>query len=403
MTKKLLMLSAKESDIVFIQTAQRMGYHVITTGYKADRVGNKIADEYVPFDYSDYDGLAKLARELDISAICEGCTDFCAFTAAVVGEKLGFKGHDNLRNTEIIHRKDAFKAFTREYNVKTPLTRGYTSREAAMAELEDKRYPLIVKPADLAGGFGVRVVENEAEYIEAVDYAINWSHIGHIVVEPFIRGTLHSISTFLIDQKVVAFGTANDYSFKNPYLTNTGLFPADDWEKATAIMIPEVERVASILGLVDGLMHLQYIMDENGEPWIIEMMRRRPGNNFTTALSNSTGIDWREWIIRAEAGEDCSDIPRVTKPRGIYGYHSIMASENGVFQGQVVEPELKPFVSEEIHWMQPGSAIENYMADKTGSIQYHFETEEERRRIMPRINELAHAVVSNSDHESEQE
>ena len=46
MTKNLLMLSAKESDIVLIQTAQKMGYHVITTGYKAERIGNRYADEY---------------------------------------------------------------------------------------------------------------------------------------------------------------------------------------------------------------------------------------------------------------------------------------------------------------------------------------------------------------------
>ena len=393
MSKNLLMLSAKESDIVFIQTAQKMGYHVITTGYKADRVGNKYADEYLPFDYSDYDGLAQVAREHDIAALCQGCTDFCAFTASAVGEKLGFKGHDNLKNTEIIHRKDAFKAFAREYNVKSPVTHSYTNREDAMAELTGGRFPLIVKPADLAGGAGVSVVENEAEYIKAVDYAINWSHIGHIVVEPYIRGTLHSISTFLIDQKVVAFGTANDYSYKNPYLTNTGLFPADEWEKSTAVLIPEMERIASIMGLVDGLLHLQYITDQNGEPWIIEMMRRSPGNNFTTTLSNSTGIDWREWIIRAEAGEDCSDIPHVHTPKKYFGYHSIMAPRNGVFKEQVVEPELRKYVLEETQWMKSGHEIKDYMQEKTGSIQYHFETEEERQRIISGIDELAWAEM----------
>lgn len=393
MAKNLLMLSAKESDIVFIQTAQKMGYHVITTGYKAERAGNRFADEYLPFDYSDYDGLAQLAREHEISAICQGCTDFCAFTASVVGEKLGFKGHDNLKNTEIIHRKDAFKAFAREHGVRSPLTRSYTSREEALADRDARRFPLIVKPADLAGGAGVRVVENETEYREAVDYAIGWSHIGHIVVEPFIRGTLHSISTFLLCQKVATFGTANDYSYKNPYLTNTGLFPADNWECAADVLIPEIERVASILGLVDGLLHLQYIMDEKGEPWIIEMMRRSPGNNFTTALSNSTGIDWREWILRAEAGEDCSDIPRVCAPKKYYGYHSIMAPKNGVFLAQHIAPELRNYVLEETQWMPRGHEITDYMTEKTGSIQYHFETEDERRSILPRINELAWAEL----------
>ena len=396
MTKNLLMLSAKESDIVLIQTAQKMGYHVITTGYKAERIGNRYADEYLPFDYSDYDGLAELAREHKISAICEGCTDFCAFTASAVGERLGLRGHDNLRNTEILHRKDAFKAFTRKYNVKSPITHSYASREEAVAELELEwgQFPLIVKPVDLAGGAGVHVAENRQEYLDAVDDAIRWSHRGQIVVEPFIRGSLHSLSTFLIRQKVAAFGTANDYSYKNPYLTNTGLFPADNWEKAVSILIPEVERIASILGLVDGLLHMQYIMDENGEPWIIEMMRRSPGNNFTTALSNSTGIDWREWIIRAEAGEDCSAIPRGCTPKDYYGYHSIMAAKNGIFKEQRIAPELRKHVLEEIRWMPPGHKIKDYMTEKTGSIQFLLETEDDCRYFMRQINELARAVVS---------
>lgn len=393
MSKKLLMLSAKESELVFIRTAQSMGYYVITTGYKENRPGNFIADEYIKFDYSDYEGLANLIREQGISAICEGCTDFCAFTASAVGEILGWRGHDTLRNTEILHHKDAFKRFVKEYGIKSPYTYSFESAEAALQGRPEIDYPLIVKPVDLAGGAGVSVARSDAEYREAVCYAAERSHIGHLVVEPFITGTLHSISTFLIDKKVAAFGTANDYSYQNKYLTNTGLFPADKWEKAVETVIPEIERTAEILGLVDGLLHLQYIMDENDTPWIIEMMRRSPGNNFTTALSNSTGINWREWIIRAEAGEDCHEIPHACTPRDFYGYHSVMPSRNGVFRAQVIEPELKPYVLDEIHWYEPGREVTDHLSEKTGSIQYHFKTMAEREDILPRINELAHAEM----------
>jgi len=393
MKKKLLMLSAKESEITLILTARNMGYHVITTGNKAKRPGNRYADEYIPFDYSDYDGLAKLIRENDINAVCQGCTDFCAIAAAAVGERVGFKGHDTYENAVIIHEKDAFKEFAKKNKIKTPQSLEFSCLEDALAYDAFDDFPLIVKPTDLAGGVGVSVAYSISEYRAAAEKAVKLSHIGHLVVEPFITGTLHSMSAFLVSQKIAAFGTANDYSFKNRYLTNTGLFPADGWEKAVEVLVPEVERIARLLGLVDGLMHLQYIVDERGEPWIIEMMRRCPGNNFTIPLSESTGINWREWIIRAEAGEDLTMLPPTHINRGYYGYHSVMAPCNGVFSGLEIKDEFKKHIFQIEEWKEPGHVITDYSQEKFASIQYFLKDDEEKKKIIPNINELATAKV----------
>lgn len=389
MDKRLLMLNADESEVPFILAARSLGYYVITSGNHPNAFGHRYADEYIPCDYSDRDRMLEMVKTWNIDAICQGCSDYCAMLAAFLGEKLGLPGHDTYANTEIIHRKDAFKRFTGEYNIKSPVSKGFTSLEDALAYGKEVMFPVIVKPTDLAGGIGVSVARDSNDYEQSVQEAYKRSRSGHIVVESYIEGTLHSLCTFIVNQKVVAYGTANDYSYMNKFRTNTGLFPADNWQKAVEVLIPETEKVASILGLVDGQLHMQYMMTADGEPWIIEMMRRSPGNHFTGALTNSIGINWREWVIRAEAGENCAGIPSSRIPEKYYGYHSIMSPRNGVFKELVIDPEFRKQVFQVEQWKESGFEFNDYMGDKFGSVQYFFNDDEERERFLPRINELA--------------
>ena len=125
--RKLLMLSAKDSEIPFILTARNMGFYVVTTGNKADRAGHRYADEYVPFDFSDYDGLAELSREMGIDALCQGCNDHCALAASAVGTRMGLSGHDSLETAAVLHRKDKFKEFANDLGLPCPVSTWFSS------------------------------------------------------------------------------------------------------------------------------------------------------------------------------------------------------------------------------------------------------------------------------------
>ena len=391
--KKLLMLSAKDSEIPFILTARNMGYYVITTGNKSDRSGHRYADEYIPFDFSDYDGLALRAKDLEIDALCQGCNDHCALAASAVGSKLGFVGHDSLEVATVLHRKDRFKEFAGKMGLPCPVSKWFTSQEEALEAGLGLEGPLIVKPTDSAGGAGVSVARSREEYEIAVKNAFSWSAEKRIVVEPFVEGSLHSLSTFIVNGHVVASMTANDYSFKNEYLTNSGAFPAEGGEEAARMLVPVVEQIAQELDLVDGLLHLQYIKDREGRFWIIEMMRRSPGNNYTVALSRSTGINWQEWILRAEAGEDLSGFPAMREPDAVHAYHSIMAAQNGVVSAIEIDDDLDEFIYQYVEWNGPGSVVADYMNEKMGSIQLRFPDAHTCDSVMADINNRVRVVM----------
>lgn len=385
--KKLLMLNASEHEIPYILAARKLGFYVVTTSTKSDYAGHRYADQYISRNYNNYDEIIDLVNKEKIDAISHGCTDDCALTASYVGQKCGLKGHDTYENATIIHRKDKFKEFAIKNNVLTPVSYVFASVEKALSMKDSIEYPYIIKPADLAGGQGIKIANNAAEFVTCVQGALERSKTKHIVIEPYITGTLHSLNTFIVDQKVRSYCTANDYSYLNRYLTNTGSSPADNWEAAVKVLIPETERIAGLLGLVDGQLHMQYIM-RDGKPIIIEMMRRNIGNNWMTMLIDSVGVNWTEWVIRAEAGMDCHLIPEPRQAKGHFGYHMIMGDRNGIFDKIVIEPKFQKFIYQFTQWKENGYEITNYLSEKIGNIVFHFNSDDEKDEYLPRINEL---------------
>lgn len=55
------MLTSEESEMPFILQAQIMGNNVITTGNNPNQIGYRYADEYIPFDYYNYERIPHLA------------------------------------------------------------------------------------------------------------------------------------------------------------------------------------------------------------------------------------------------------------------------------------------------------------------------------------------------------
>lgn len=377
---KLLMLNASEHEIPFILAARSLGFYVVTTSTKSEYIGHKYGDEYIYGDYNDYDAMIALCKREGITAISHGCTDDCALSAAYIGEKLGFKGHDTYENACIIHRKDRFKEFCSQYNVISPVSKAFTSLDDAVAYEPNCKYPMIIKPTDMAGGIGIRTVTNRSEYLEAINIAFEMSHEKHVVVEAYIEGRLHSLSTFIVDGKVMAYATEDDHSSFNKYMTNHGIWNASDWDKAEAVLIPEVERIANILNLVDGNLHMQYIQDKTGKPWIIEMMRRNIGNNNMYAMTNCYGLNWPEWIMRAEAGMDCHNVPKRHTPSGYWGYYMAMSSKNGVYNRIEIAPEFQKYVYQTYNWRESGHEIRNHLMEKMGCVLFCFQSEEEKHK-----------------------
>ena len=386
--KKMLILNGSHSELSLIEEAHKLGYYVITTGNNPDLPGHKEADEYVEIDYSDYQAVLEVFENEKIESVISCANDFGAITASYIAEKLGLSGHDSFDTTCLLHQKDRFKEFALKNGLKVANSVTYSNEKEAIHAAESIKYPLIIKPVDLTGGKGVSKVENVEEYVKAVKEAFKRSRKKVIVVEDYIVGSYHSFSTFLVDKKVVAYFSDNEYSYLNPYFVATSAGPADYVSEVRDTLVEQAEKIANLLNLVNGVFHMQYVMDANKVPYIMDITRRCSGDLYPEPVEHATGVPWSKWIIMAESGYANEVFVERGKQNKYCGRHCIMSSRNGKVKSVHISDEIKDNIYKEVVWGGEGTLINDYMVEKLGVVFYEFVNREEMLDKVERINEL---------------
>lgn len=379
--KRALVLNISHNELRMIRALKDMGYYVIGTGGIPGLVGENYVDEYIKADYSDKERMLQIATDKNIDAICACCNDFGVLSAAWVAEQLGLPGHDRYETARILHHKDLFKKFAAENAIQTPQAVGFETEDEAVRWVRDADYPLIVKPVDLTGGKGVCRVDNVMEAIAAVRDAFAQSRSKRIVIEPFIDGSQHAICTFLIDRKVVAVGSNNEYSFINPYKVEIDTYPADNISEVGPFLTAQIEKMADVLGLTDGIFHVQYRM-KDGLPWIIEPMRRVLGNLYGVPCGCLNDLNWDYWQAKAYCGESLEHFPMCPKQEGYWAYRAIMSPQDGTVRDVVVDDDVRKYIFDDFLMWEKGQTISNHAQESLGFYFMKFDSREEMERIM---------------------
>ena len=381
MSKKVLLLCASHNDLGLIRALRKMGYHIIVTGNRKGLIGEKFCDEYICADYSDEELILKIAEENKVDAICPCCNDFGVYTASYVAEKLGLPGHDPYKTVLTLHNKDLFKKFAIKNSIQTPRADSFCDKEEAIKYIKEINYPIIIKPIDASAGNGINRADNVQEAADAIEEAFMVSRKKRIVIEPFIEGSQHGFCSYLLNKKVVAYCSDNEYSFNNKYRVEIASCPSENNDTVCDYLVSQIERIAKLLNLKDGIFHLQYIFS-NGQPQIIEVMRRILGNMYSIPSSMLIGFDWDYWEARARCGLDCSGFPLKTKQEGFFAYKTIMGKRNGTIAKINIPEKYNKYIFDECILREPGYIIEKYQSDPIGFLFMMFSSAEEMRHVL---------------------
>ncbi len=385
MQKRILILNGSFCEVPIIQKAKELGYYVITTGNMPHLIGHQYADEYINADYSDKERILEIVKENHIDCIFSCANDFGVITASYVAENMGWPGHDTYENSILLHHKDKFKAYAYENNIPSPHSLVFTDINEAKAYVSNAKYPIIVKANDLTGGKGIMKAQNISEALSAIDNAFSRSRDKHLVLEPFIEGTQHTIIAFLVNKKVYISSSCNCYSPINPYLIQSEVLPADNFEIYQPKLHQIIEDMAEKLHLVDGIIALQYIVHDN-EIYVIEAMRRCFGNQFLTLLTRLTGFPWEEAQLRAELGEPCA-LPISSTSTSYCGHHGIMATRNGIVKSYTIDPSIEKHIFKTFEILKPGALLTDYMNERIAYIFYEYEDRAEMLEAVKHFNE----------------
>ncbi len=387
----MLIAGGGYADIPLILSAKKLGYHVITTGNRPNELGHLYSDEYYQADYSDIKAMLTLSKQLNISAICACCNDFSALSSAYVAEKLGLPGHDSYEIAKKIHHKDLYRQFALKHNIPSPIAMGFKNIKAAINFIDSLSFPLLIKPVDLTGGKGISIINNITQARPALQKAFSASSAKRIVVEEYITGTRHGFSAFLLNGRIVFFFSDNEHYFKNPYLVSAASTPSIVSAKIEKKLCLESEKIASLLSLKTGIFHVQYILRE-GEPVIIEICRRAPGDLYLKLVEYSTGVLYSDWIVKASAGLDCNGLSYV-KPKGFFTRHCVMSAKLGKITNILFDSSIEKNIIEKLMWWKKGDTVTDVMTSKLGIVFLKFYTMEDMLTKTEQMQKLIHVEI----------
>lgn len=384
--KRLLVAGGGYADIPLIQSAKKLGYHVISSGNRPEELGHRHSDEYRQADFSDPEQMLDLAKQLRIDAVCACCNDFSALSAAYIAERMGLPGHDSFETSRIIHHKDLYRKFALSHGIPTPQAVGFGNIVDALNGLASLQFPIIVKPIDLTGGKGISRIDSADQARKALEMAFSASRAKRFVIEEFIHGTRHGFSAFLNNGRVVFSFSDNEHYFLNPYMVSAASTPSIVPVAVERKLSVLSERIASLLSLKMGIFHIQYIL-RGDDPIIIEICRRAPGDLYIKLVEYATGVEYSTWIVRAAAGLDCDGL-RHRNPKGFFTRHCIMSAHGGTIARVVIDSEIEKNIVDRVMWWRRGDIVKDVLTSKYGIVFLEFGSNDEMLDKTMRMHEL---------------
>lgn len=335
--KKILLVGSSFSAAPIYFSLKRYGYHITVCGSVKSDPCHEYADASIYADYSNKEVLLKIVEENSFDYIVPTCNDYSYLSSSWVANQLGYPGFDTTEITEILHTKKYFRARTAEFNLPAPKL----IQESNYA-LSNVALPYLVKPVDSFSGRGVTKVDAFDFMAEAIHEARTESRSGEIVIEEFVEGSLHSHSAFILDNKISIDFFVDEFCTNYPYQVNCSNYPSYLSADVRLGMRTAIEKLAQELNIANGLLHTQFMSD--GENfWIIECMRRCPGDLYGAMIERSTGIDYTDLFVQPFLGKRYAG--DVVKSSELFiGRHTISSSKalvNFSFSPKILAEELE--------------------------------------------------------------
>ena len=398
--KKIMLLGGLRYLKPVIDAAHKQGYYVITADFLPNNIAHKWSDEYCNVSIIDKEAVLKEAQRLQIDGIMSFACDPGVVAASYVQNKMGLPSFGPFESVEILQNKDKFRAFLSKNSFNVPQAKGFDSVEAAMDEIYWYPWPVIVKPTDAAGSKGVTRVDRAEDLKPALEYAMEHSISGHIIVEEFIdkQGCSSDTDSFSEDGKLkfVSFCAQRfDAEATNPYTPAAYSWPSTFTKEQEEYLSSEIQRLITLLNLKTCVYNIEVRVAPNGKPYIMELTPRGGGNRLCEMLRYATGVDMITAITRAIVGDPILE-PIEQKPyNGHWAEIILHADKDGVFDHLEISKDLPAEIVEEDLWVENGDKVEGFEGanNAIGTLVLNFNSAEELEYAITHQREWLKVIV----------
>lgn len=398
--KRIMLLGGLRYLKPVIDAAHKQGYYVITADYLPDNIAHKWSDEYCNVSIIDKEAVLCEAKRLHIDGIMSFACDPGVVAASYVQNKMGLPSFGPFESVEILQNKDKFRAFLSKNGFNVPQAKGFDSVEAAMQEIYWYPWPVIVKPTDAAGSKGVTRVDRAEDLKPALEYAMEHSIGGHIIVEEFIekQGCSSDTDSMSVDGKLVftSFCAQRfDVEATNPYTPAAYSWPSTFTKEQEAYLTSEIQRLITLLGLKTVVYNIETRIGTNGKPYIMELTPRGGGNRLCEMLCYATGVDMITAITRAIVGDPILEPIEQKSYNGHWAEIILHADQPGKFDRLEIDKDLPAEIIEKDLWVNKGDYVDSFEGanNAIGTLVLKFQTAEDLEQSITHQHEWLKVVV----------
>ncbi|MRN02840.1 carbamoyl-phosphate synthase large subunit [Riemerella anatipestifer] len=299
-------------------------------GYEAIIINNNPETVSTDFSISDKLYFEPLTEE-DVMNIIElekpkgVVVQFGGQTAINLADKLSAHGvkilGTSLEDLDRAENRDKFEKALQELGIPQPLGKTSTSKEEAIAIANEIGYPVLVRPSYVLGGRAMEIVYTEQELTHYMEHAVDASPEHPVLIDRYVTGKEVEVDAISDGETVVIPGIME-------HIERAGVHSGDSIavyppQNLTEKQIHDLEdytiRLAKGLNVV-GLMNIQYVIDQSGEVFVIEVNPR--SSRTVPFLSKITDVPMANLATKAILGKSLAS----------QGYtNGLVPNKDGVF------------------------------------------------------------------------
>lgn len=331
--KKALLVDTNFSAIPIYEYLVSLGMTVYVIGRNPDDFMAKSIPNYIRIDYSNLDVLKQTISEFNIDYVIPGCNDHSYEICSYLTSESYLINVDDFETTSTLLNKSKFRHFALLHQL--PVPQIFTLETANQTNCS-----LIVKPVDAFSGKGITQIATPdfSSIQNAIETAKSYSRNGEVIIEEFVEGQLYSHSAFLTDQKITQDFIVEEYGSANHFVVDTSFVKTDFPIHLLAQVRESIEKISQLLNLKDGLIHTQFICNEQ-KIWLIEITRRCPGDLYSQLIELSTGYSYAANYAMPFIGQSLKTQSSNNQKKSIIR-HTVTQQKTGVFYNLLFQQPL---------------------------------------------------------------
>lgn len=295
--RKLLILGASARDTETAKRAKELGYYVIVTDNNKNYGTSPAkfeADEAWDISWSDVDALTAACLANDVAGVLAGFNEKKIEAQIKLCGRLGLPCDTTSEQLKITRDKLKFKALCQRHGI--PIVEEYDEKEAP------DNLPVIIKPTDLSGSFGIKVVTHKEDFNNAVEFSRSASATNRVIIEKFITGLTKIDVYYLVEDGVPYLMAASDTLMCPPtegheIMQGAWIFPSRNTGNWIRNLHPRVVDMIKSINVRYGYMTISAFACEDGNFKCFEAGLRLSGELSYKYIEAAYGYNYLDFII----------------------------------------------------------------------------------------------------------